>query len=81
MTAQLYLCGKSKDYLKFCVHEGHVHVLLGLQENHIVEGDAKDAALDRQKTYGNNSESVPKSDMSFEYSMSRTYLIPARFCR
>ena len=51
MTAQLYSCGESKDYLKFCVHEGHVHVLLGLQENHVVEGAAKDAALDRQKIW------------------------------
>ena len=65
MTAQLYSCGESKDYLKKIVHEGHIHVLLGLQENHIVEGDAKDAALDRQKTYGNNSESVPRSELSF----------------
>lgn len=81
MTAQLYSCGESKDYLKFCVHEGHVHVLLGLQENHIVEGDAKDAALDRQKTYGNNSESVPRSELSFEYSISRHILTEARFCR
>ena len=51
MTAQLYLCSEYKDYLKFCVHEGHVHVLLGLQENHIVEGDAKGAALGRQSTW------------------------------
>ena len=81
MTVQLYSYNESKDYLKFCVHEGHVHVLLGLQENHIVEGDAKDAALDRQKTYGDNSESVHRPDMTFEYSISRTYLGEARFWR
>ena len=63
MTAQLYSCGKSKDYLKFCVHEGHVHVLLGLQENHIVEGDAKDAALGRQSTWEEHGLYSYKSNM------------------
>ena len=39
----------------------------------------KIGALGRQKTYGNNSESVPRPDMSFEYSISTTYLGEARF--
>ena len=64
MTAQLYLCSESKDYLKFCVHEGHVHVLLGLQENHIVEGDAKDAALGRQSTWEEHGLHSYKSQTS-----------------
>ena len=64
MTAHLYSCGESKDYLKFCVHEGHVHVLLGLQENHVVEGTAKDAALDRQSTWDEHGLYVHKSQTS-----------------
>ena len=64
MTAHYYSCGESKDYLKFCVHEGHVHVLLGFQENHVVEGAAKDAALDRQSTWGEHGLYVYKSQTS-----------------
>ena len=52
-----------------------------LRKTMSLKAPQKIGALGRQKTYGNNSESVPKSDMSFEYRISRTYLIPARFYR
>ena len=64
MAAQLHACGESKNDLKSCVHEDHIHVLLGSQKNHIAEGAAKDAALDKQSTWGEHGLYVHKSQTS-----------------
>ena len=79
MAAQLHACGESKDYLKSCVHEDHIHVLLGLKKNHIAEGAAKYAELDRQITWWKDGINGYDSHMVFACSISGTYVIHSHF--
>jgi len=61
------------------VHEDHIHVLLGLKKNHIAEGAAKYAELDRQITWWKDGINGYDSHMVFACSISGTYVIHSHF--